>query len=50
MEKGSNIKVSGWLKIVYFISLTISMLVGLWHFFVRIYLTGMTTCPCNIKI
>ena len=34
MEKGSNIKVSGWLKIVYFISLTISMLVGLWHFFV----------------
>jgi len=34
MEKQSNIKVSGWVKIVYYISLTISMLVGLWHFFV----------------
>lgn len=34
MKENMNIKISKWIKITYYITLILSMLVGFWHFFV----------------
>ncbi len=34
MKENKNIEMSTWIKIIYYTTLILSMLVGLWHFFV----------------
>ncbi len=50
MERSDNIQVNTGIKIVYHITLVISILVGFWHFLYQIYINGTIIYLCSMKI